>query len=254
MKSPLLRAGKPLVVTTRTECDYLVDWLKHDDPALFSLDCETEGCDPNKQSPVYNARVWSIQLAWWSPSENNKLGCAMVLASAVTTRLVEWLERHPCVGSGILSFDRHAVFNSPFRIRLRVVADTWNMSKLLDPSQNAGHGLKQWAERLGYKPLRYSDVAGVCMGGKTKLYKKDRENLGKHCSVQFVAGCEFTTLRITADRGKDTYKRGVTTLRDIWENYPQRRERVVRYCVDDAIHSYAVWSHLKKELSRRLAL
>jgi DNA polymerase-1 len=129
--------------------------VNYDGPV--ALDTETTGCNPKKEGPVGKARLWCMTLAW------GDTGCEQ---SAYVPR--EWLpafkawlecDRYPKVGQNIYGYDRHVLANEGLRLR-GIVGDTQRMSKLLNPANDAGHGLKDQARRLGFEMTDYEDVVG----------------------------------------------------------------------------------------------
>ncbi len=140
-----------------TACFVLALLLTHPELHPVALDTETTDCNPKKESPVGRARLWCMTLAWGDWSDDR---------SAYITRewlpaFKAWLEEpsYTKVGQNIFGYDRHVLRNEGITLR-GIVGDTQRMSKLLNPSNDAGHGLKDQARRLGFEMHDYDEVVG----------------------------------------------------------------------------------------------
>jgi DNA polymerase I-like protein with 3'-5' exonuclease and polymerase domains len=155
--------------------------------------------------------------------------------------LRQWLESDifPKVGSNIYGYDKHVLRNVGISLR-GIRGDTQRMSQLLDPSKLFGHNLKTWGERLGFITAPFASVASRLKGGKERAYKKDNLKAGRY------AGAVFVDLSLTKDK---EYAKEVMSLHELWDNYPQRRTKLMEYAVQDAVMSLAVYYHLREQLN-----
>lgn len=203
------------------------------------VDTETTGCNPKVESPIGRARVWCLTLAWGEPSQTPPSPFVRAfIPSHWLGSFREWLESDaPKVGTRILSYDQHALRNEGITLG-GVVADTWLQSKLLNPDNLAGHGAKDWGERLGYSVVPYSVVAGRIGGGDTKSYKRDRV-VHAGWPIYYTSGAELQDI---------SWRTRVMPLPELWEMYPGRRRAVVDYATQDAAMSLDVFWHLQKQL------
>jgi DNA polymerase I-like protein with 3'-5' exonuclease and polymerase domains len=200
-----------------------------------AVDTETVRCNPKKESPVGRAELFCMTTAY-------RAGLDTINAAYVPGRFLsyfkEWLEDdYEKCGSGIMDYDYHVFANLGVHLR-NVVGDTRRMSQLLNPSKMFGHGLKQWGERLGFTSHPFSTLQRqVASKGKPRTYKRDNDALGR------VAGAEFQDI----DLSKFT-----TTLEldEIWRDYPQRRQMIMDYAIQDPVMSLVVFEHLVTKLKQ----
>ncbi len=196
--------------------------------APIGLDTETVGCNPKKQSPVQQAELWCLTLAWGSKVPTGEL--ARPLTKAFIPReyigVFRGVLEHAGigkVGSAIIRYDQHVLRNMGIELA-GIVGDTEVMSRLLNPSKNRKHGLKPLAESLGWNTIEYSTVARRRKRGKECL-KKDGT-----ASQNVNVGWEMVSLP------------------ELWRDYPQRRDLLVQYATQDAAMSLDVYWALRRDL------
>lgn len=229
-------------VAGRASAHVALRWLEKTEHPV-ALDVETTDCNPRKQSPVGKARVWSLQLAI---RQEGKLRPVFVPVQWVPV-FGNWLESNSSkIGSGIYSYDRHALWNSGYELR-GVVGCTWQLSKLLNPSEELedgmGHSLKDWGKRLGYDTTPFSAVVSRPMPGATGAYKRDRVVEDSGCRTVYAAGAEYQNVRWAQSE--------LVSLPEIWELYPQRRGEVIDYACKDALMSWDTYMHLRQKLEEK---
>jgi DNA polymerase I-like protein with 3'-5' exonuclease and polymerase domains len=229
---------RPLLVDSQAKADFLLECL-HAVDGPVGVDTETLGCNPEVESPIGRARVWSLQLAWGEPSSKppSDFYTAFIPAECLQA-FKPWLEdaSKPKTGSSLFSYDRH-VFNNEGINLAGVVGCTWLMSKLLNPAKE-GHGLKDWGYRLGYEPKEFRSFSTRPSGLKVRAYKKDRVKDG----ITYIAGAEF--------QGVNYNKRVMIPLDELWRDYPERRAAIVEYAVMDPAMSLDTYHHLRGEMNR----
>jgi hypothetical protein len=226
--------------------------------AVVGLDFETTGCDPSKESPVGNARVWCMTVAWGQPTEQTPSPFKTAFVPrAHLERFRCWLENPEWlkVGTNLFGFDRHALKNEGLELR-GIHACTSAMSRLLDPGKNAGHGLKAWGERLGYRIRGYKETSTVAVPGDEwtqyrfthltclgcgRRYEK-RRKWCKECRPR-------EQLHDDGYRVRGNYVSFVQKeLPELWADYPDRRAQIVEYACTDPAMSLDVFHRLKDKL------
>lgn len=189
---------------------------------VVSLDTETVGCDPRKESPVGRARLWCMTLAW---RDYDGINAAFVPAEWVPA-LRAWLEcsAYRKVGQNIFGYDRHVLANLGINLQ-GIEGDTLRMSKLLNPAKTGTHGLKDQAKALGMEMVDYDEVVSTVWHGKEKTETK---KTGACTPVNFEKRCE-------------------ASIDVLWET-PWRRASIVDYAVRDAVAGLLVYEDLKTKL------
>lgn len=190
---------------------------------LVSLDTETTGCDPRKESPVQRARLFCMTLAW---REFDDIHAAFVTREWVPA-LRAWLEcdRFKKVGQNIFGFDRHVLKNEGITLR-GIEGDTLRMSKLLNPSKAGSHGLKDQARALGLEMTDHNDVMSSVWHGKEKA---GNTKTGAHTPVNFE-------------------KRIEVPIHVLWET-AWRRPEITEYALKDAVAGLLVYEDLQTKLA-----
>jgi hypothetical protein len=253
---------QPLVVESDKDADGLLNELVVQsvfERAPVGLDFETTGCDPSKQSPVGNARVWCMTVSWGQPSEvtPSPFKTAFVPREHLE-RFRYWLENPDWlkVGTNILGYDRHALKNEGMELR-GIHACTSAMSRLLDPGKNNGHGLKAWGERLGYRTREYKELSTVPVPGAVKRvswfcywcdwYPADGEKV-------VARKWECPACGFPPNTGKpwpveaQAVQWVMKELPELWADYPDKRKAIVEYACLDPAMSLDVFHHLKAKL------
>lgn len=205
------------------------------------LDTETTGCNPKKESPVERARLWCLTLAWGPPQKKTpgQFETAFVPAEYVSL-LRPWLEakEHHKVGSGIMRYDRHVLGNLGIQLK-GIVGDTERMSRLKNPSKRVKHGLKPQGEELGYTVTEFSEIAGRRKPGALREYKKDARIEKDGVVVLRTAGAPLQNVNAGWE---------LVDLPTLWDQYPQRREKIVQYATQDPCMSLDAWYARQGEL------
>lgn len=187
---------------------------------LVSLDTETTGCNPKKESPVQRARLFCMTLAW---RDFDDIHAAFVTREWVPA-LRAWLEsdRYRKVGQNIFGYDRHVLKNEGIKLR-GIEGDTLRMSKLLNPAKTGVHGLKEQARALGLEMTDYTEVMGQVWHGKEKASKT-----APHTPVNFE-------------------KRIEVPIDVLWET-EWRRPAITEYAVKDAVAGLLAYENLTTQL------
>lgn len=135
-----------MIITTGNQAWGLLDDLVEHD--LFGIDCETDGIDPRKDPAAGPLG----QIVYWSIAFGDR---AEVIEHNPNTQHVfdGFLKRAPVVGHNIYGFDRH-MFRKANMPLGNIVGDTLRMSQLLNPDDDAEHGLKSLMKwHLGWEPV-----------------------------------------------------------------------------------------------------
>jgi len=208
---------------------------------LIALDTETLGCDPRKETPIDKAKLWCITLAWRDP-DSEAIQTQFLEAKYINHVRDDILENPDWkkVGTNILGYDRHVLANEGIHLK-GIVGDTLVMSRLLNPDQRAGHGLKDWGERLGFKVKSYTELASRPRHSAGREYKRTHNRYDKW-PIYIHPGPVWDI--------HWNSKPELIPLDQLWEEYPSRRQQVVDYAVQDAIMSLIVYEHLAKELEK----
>jgi hypothetical protein len=206
------------------------------------IDTETVGCDPSKESPVGTARVWCTTLAWRGLDD---IRTAFV-PRQYTYHLAGWLEGAGAkkVGTNIYGYEAHVFRNMGIELR-GIYADTVDMSRLLDPrdrlDEHGGHGLKPWGKRLGYDVLEYKEVFKRRKPGAIGYYKRDGTVTKGGVTIHRVAG---------AGHQRFLSQWETMPIDVAWRDYPQRRDAIVQYAVQDALMSLETFYVLREKLRK----
>lgn len=243
---------EPWVVASQADAEGLLYELVSEcvfERRPVGLDTETLGCNPEVESPVGRARVWCATLAWGRPSKPPSPFRSAFVPQEFLHVLKPFLAdaRYPKVGTNLHGFDRHALANEGIELR-GIVACTSAQSRLLNPSQEAGHGLKRWGERLGYRVRSFAEVATVPI------------NVGEGCRVEYR--CSRHTHKrkrktcpecgehvVRAELDKHTRIRWEEWPLDaVWQRRPHQRTRILEYATQDAAMSLDVYWHLQRQL------
>lgn len=231
--------------------------IADDNPEIVGWDTETVGCNPRKESPVNKAVAYIQSFAW-----RNKHGevTAGVLHGEDVKHTKVAHPKRTLVGHNLWGFDRH-VINVPNPIH-----DTLVMSRLLNPSRDFGHGLKAWGERLGYDVTRYGEL--VCRprhSNQVESYKRSHTKTKQYCSdcnrawepaEYCLCGCSVSySCPVTITAGAEWQKVNFNSyealdLKQVWDEYPQRRQKILDYAVQDAVLHLELYEHLKTELEK----
>ena len=199
---------------------------------LVSLDTETTGCNPKKQSPVGRAQVWCMTLAW---RMDDAIATAFVTADWVGA-FRAWLEcaAYRKVGGNISGYDRHGLHNSGIKLR-GIHGDVQRMSKLINPAnfEDDGEGgvarvkrdLKTQAGALGMQMAHYGDTVATVWNGKERAATKKN---GSCTPINFD-------------------KRGMSDVQTLWQS-EWRRPGIIRYAVEDAVAGLLVFEDLERKL------
>lgn len=204
---------RPLIVDNPETACLVLEILLHQETGPVALDTETTGCNPKKEGPVGKARLWCMTLAWGEDD-------AAFVPAEWLPAFKAWLEcaKYPKVGQNIYGYDRHVLANEDIRLR-GIVGDTQRMSKLGNPANDGGHGLKDQARRLGFEMNDYGEVVKTVWHGKER---PGNTKVGPHTPVDFEKASE-EPIQVLAV-------------------CPERRAKIIEYAVRDAVATLAVYS------------
>jgi hypothetical protein len=207
---------------------------------VVGIDTETVGCDPSKESPVGTARLWCTTLAWRSATGRS----TAFVPRRFTYRLAGWLESPGAkkVGTNIYGYESHVFRNMGIELR-GIHGDTVDMSRLIDPremiDEHGGHGLKPWGKRMGFDVVEYKQLFRRRKPGRLAYYKRDSVTVKDGVTVHHVANAEHQIL----------LKQWETMpIDEAWKLYPQRREQIIKYAVQDAEMSLEAFMLLRQRL------
>ena len=206
---------------------------------LYAVDTETLGCNPKEESPIHKAELWCMTVAW---EEDEEVKTKFVLRRDMGLWR-DWLQspRIQKIGSNILTYDKHVFANMDINLQ-GVVGDTILMSRLLNPSQQAGHSLKQWGERLGFQVTSFKELVSRPRHSLGTLYKK-RRSVKKPWPTEYYPDTQVYNIHWLG-------KPEEMQLDYVWKNYPSRRTKIKEYAVQDAVMSLRVYEHLKQLLEK----
>lgn len=193
---------------------------------LVSLDTETTGCNPKKESPVGRAKLWCMTLAWM---QGDTVATAFIPAEWVGA-FRAWLEckAYRKVGQNIFGYDRHVLRNAGIELR-GIVGDTQRMSRLLNPAKDGGHGLKDQARALGIEMVDYAETVATVWHGKVK---QPTAKEGARTPVNFA-------------------KQGESDVETLWQT-AWRRPQIIDYAVLDAVAGLLVHTDNERKLRERV--
>jgi hypothetical protein len=203
--------------------------LPSNEVKVLSVDTETVGCNPKKESPVGKAKIWCMTAAW---HEGRRIRTAFVKPED----LERWrgLLESPLVlkvGFSIWTYDYHVFMNHG--IRLVNVEDIVDMSRWYNSSNLFGHSKNDWCDRMGLEQEKFGDLMTV---RSTKMgHQKERVKQGKW-PVYYAPG----------QVGRVMYKK--LSIQELWENHPERRVRIKQYALQDAVAGLLVHPFLKQKL------
>lgn len=234
------------VVETRSQLDQCIDemyrWCEGTGLPV-GLDTETTGSDPGEESPVGRARVWCTTTAWGPTSDELR---AVFFPWWATQYLRRFLEDTECgkVGANLYGYEKAVYWNEGVDFR-GVVGDTVDMWRLLDVNR-LSHGLKPLGTKLGYHMVSFAEVAGRPKRLKATVRRKPgtRKENGV---VAYVASGEHHGF----SHAKGKAGREIIHLDELWADYPQRRDTLVWYALQDAVVGYHGWRYLKRKLEKR---
>jgi hypothetical protein len=140
------------------------------------------------------------------------------------------------VGAGIWTYDYHVFMN--YGIRLQNVEDILDMSRWCNSSTLFGHSLKAWCNRLGIHQEGFKALTTVLeyAPGNVRLVRTTQGCNARPWPVSYYPGPIY----------KLRYKR--LSIQELWEQYPDRRERIKQYALQDAVAGLVVHDHLKRKL------
>jgi len=234
------------VVETRTQLEACIqemrDWCSGSGLPV-GLDTETTGSDPDEESPVGHARVWCTTTAW-GPSRDELR--AVFFPWWATPYLKPFLEDEECgkVGANLYGYEKAVYWNEGIDFR-GIVGDTVDMWRLLDVSRTT-HGLKALGARLWYNMVPFTAVAGRPKRLKVTVRKKEGTRSTNGVEAYVAPGEHHGFLLAKGKSGRE-----IIHLDEIWSDYPQRRELLVWYALQDAVVGYHGWRYLKRKLETR---
>ena len=207
---------------------------------VVGIDCETVGINPRKQpaaGPHGRVVCWSI--AWddyVSVIWHND-------ATADVFRIL--LQTLPVVGHNIYGFDAHMFRKSGLPLG-NIVADTLRMSQLLNPDDDAEHGLKALIKyRLSMKPVgSFEELFSQreCLGEVEHEEKRGKRKVGEHTGVPTLVAGRASRL----GSGRD----GIPLDR-IPELYPDLVAVLEQYAALDAAAALKLYGIFMEELKER---
>ena len=206
------------------------------------LDLETTGCNPKEETPWGNAIPLLMSLCW--RDEEGELQTHVVHRDDIP-HFKSWLEndRYAKVGHNLAHFDRAALHNIGIDLR-GIYGDTLVMSRLLDPGAMS-HRLKQWGVKLGFDVTTYDDVVKRPRHSTTpKVYKKTQTVKRNGIPHHYTEGAETYEVRFGSFEQMP--------LEVVWNDYPQRRQKVVDYAAADAVMHLVLFEHLQAQLNEIL--
>lgn len=241
--TPEQTLGGVWVVENNTDASELLYWLR-DSVGPVGLDCETEGVDLDKQSPVGNGHIvcWSIAFTLESLMGIKTLYRAYIPAQFLSV-FKDYLRDAPVVGHNIWRFDRHMFENHGVYLG-NIVADTLRMSQMLYNVKGYDHGLKALAVRyLGYQMRDYAATFSRPKPGKLKSYKRvGVRKPGKTFVVQ------VPTLFGGEHQGIQWARKEVIPLSEVISSYPGKAADLVDYASLDAKCTLELYYVLKARL------
>ncbi len=253
-----------IIVTTEEQARRVLEHLwAWSEPV--GVDTETTGCNPRKQSPVGRAKLYCMTLAWGLPDKKTPSPFTRAFIPLRFLHIFKsWLEsQQPKCGTKLWGYDRHVFWNHGIELN-GIVADTLDMSRLLNPStklkDGKGHGLKQWGERMGYQVRPLTDVAGRLEGGACRVSKTNRvqwvnPETGKTIKKKDVPNCPgaYPVYHFEGAESQNVKwkKRELIPLADVETLYPNRFMPLVEYATQDGAMSLDNTYLLKAKLEKR---
>lgn len=199
---------------------------------VVAIDTETVGWSPEQGSPIELAQLWCMTVATHNAQYYVPAEFVPVFAA--------WLgdPRPTKVGANLYGFDSHVFANVGLQLR-GILGDVVVMSRLLSPHEKL-HGLKLWGERLGFVVRDYAEIVSR-PSSKPKNYKRTQRT--------HING--VPTLRVAGDVSCINFDTPVKmSINELWANYPQRRNELVEYALQDAVMALAVYEHLRRLMER----
>lgn len=196
-----------------------------------AIDTETTN-NYDDRSVIGTSRLFCGSVAW---REGSDVRCAVFFPDQLGA-YKEWLESPKAkkVGHNLWHYDSHVFANEGITLRGQHF-DTLTGARLLDT--NRDNGLKAWGKRLGFSMTSFKDL--TARPGHSRIvrsYKRDAVRNG----ITYTAGAEYQTVNFNT-----TEK---VPLDELWELYPQRREKILEYAAEDAVVHLVLYEHLVEEL------
>lgn len=230
-------------------------------PGQFGVDCETEGCDPRKQSPAYTARIVCWSVAWF---EADAAPHPVAVETKVASRAFIWAEYLPLfkgwlgdaavhkVGANFSAYDMHCFENHGCPVA-GLVHDNKHSSRLWYSSKDVAHDLKSQAEGiLGASVAPYGALFSRAVELKGKAYKADRYYPRGTSRTGPLAGVPTLVAagRVATFSQKERQLIPLSTIR---ADYPDRVATLVEYASNDAAWSLELMPFREAQLASRPA-
>jgi DNA polymerase I-like protein with 3'-5' exonuclease and polymerase domains len=185
-----------------------------------------------------------MTLAWGPPEKVT----AVFIPKKFLHAFKPWLESdYPQkVTTNGFGFDRHALANEGIELS-GILADTALMSRLMDSrpdiDEHGGHSLEAWGARIGHnKAGSFKELVTVeklaTVPGRVKQYKK----VGVRQGVLYGGEAQEVAFRTVVQQ---------LGLDEVWEKYPERRERIQTYACTDPVVSLKVYEAIKKGMGAK---
>lgn len=213
------------IISSRAVAEYYCKRLLSLGSVPIGLDCETEGCNPKKESPIGRAQIkcWSIY--------HESIGSLFIPNFSISylESFRPWLEHGlpQKVGHNLISYDLHCFANMGIRLR-GILGDTLRLSKLGN-NVSEGHSLKELMQKeLKIEPL----------GEYKELFTRPASLRERECAIKLTWCMSPSNARIPklvggAMVGVSWAKREFIPLTRIPEDYSYLMDKLVEYsCLD----------------------
>ena len=243
------RAGGIEIVETEEECRDLLCRLKRVS-GVFGIDCETFGVEPGAESPVGKGHIFCWSLAYADPSlgtnrRGGPLGRRIFMGGGTLAPMRAWLEDPAVqkVGHSCWAYDRHLFYNHGIKVQ-GIIADTLRVSRLLNASSTASHGLKDRMKDLfGYEAGSFKELFSrrVCLGVEDNGPAVYRARTVDGNKLRALVG--GPTSRVGA--GSE-----LIDLSNIQSEYPEKVPGLYEYASLDAKAAIELYYELRKHAER----